>query len=289
MKIACIPAYNEELTIGNIVSETLKYVDKVIVCNDGSRDRTALLAKEAGAIVVSHISNRGKGAALKSAFHEALKYKPEVVIMLDSDGQHCPDDIPAILKPILDGVADVVVGSRYLENSITNAPLYRRLGLSILNALFRLGSVADICDTQSGFRAFNREAFLELSDLKESGYNIETEQLFKLNRSGFRIVEIPINVNYDVHTPSKKNPVLHGFEVTKYVLNLIIHQKSLNIINKSSILKYIIGLITVMYFIYILNRTYFSNTSIVIISIVFTFMGFMMFLKFTILNNIYKI
>ena len=109
-----IPAYNEELTIGSVVALAKKYGD-VLVVDDGSGDRTSEIAREAGAIVIRHNTNMGKGAALKTGFEYALSREYEIVVTLDADGQHNPDEIPLLMEPIIRGEADLVIGSRYLN------------------------------------------------------------------------------------------------------------------------------------------------------------------------------
>ncbi|EHR79127.1 glycosyl transferase [Thermococcus litoralis DSM 5473] len=109
-----IPAYNEELTIGSVVALAKKYGD-VLVVDDGSKDRTSEIAQKAGAIVIRHEVNKGKGAALKTGFGYALANGYDVIVTIDADGQHNPDEIPLLLKPILEGEADLVIGSRYLN------------------------------------------------------------------------------------------------------------------------------------------------------------------------------
>jgi len=116
--IACIPAYNEEATIAKVIIQTQKYVDKIIVCDDGSSDLTGLIAERLGAEVIRHERNLGKGAALRSLFKKAKELKAEIIVTLDADFQHDAADIPKLIKPILDGEADVVVGSRYFKGAI---------------------------------------------------------------------------------------------------------------------------------------------------------------------------
>jgi glycosyltransferase involved in cell wall biosynthesis len=125
--VACIPAFNEEGRIGGVVVQARKYVDRVVVCDDGSGDLTGEIAEGLGAVVIRHGRNLGKGAALRSAFLRARELGADVVVMLDADGQHDPEEIPGLVEPILKGAADMVVVSRYAEGSKTDAPLYRAI------------------------------------------------------------------------------------------------------------------------------------------------------------------
>jgi glycosyltransferase involved in cell wall biosynthesis len=193
--VACIPAYNEEKTIGAVLDQAFRYVDQVIVCDDGSSDRTAQIAEDKGATVVKNPVNLGKGRALHSGFQFTCRMAPDIVVMMDADGQHSPDDIPRLVEPIVRGEADLVVGSRYLRGSLTDAPLYRRIGLGIVNAFIRSANNT-VRDTQSGFRAFNREALKIFSDMSERGFGVETEQLSTARNFGLRVKEVPVTIHY---------------------------------------------------------------------------------------------
>ena len=122
--IAVIPALNEESYIGTVVLKTRQYVDEVIVLDDGSTDQTANVARLAGATVIQHKQNRGYGASIQTLLSEAKKKEPDIVLLLDADSQHNPDEIPHFIKPIVEGF-DVVIGSR--EKQKANIPIYRRI------------------------------------------------------------------------------------------------------------------------------------------------------------------
>jgi glycosyltransferase involved in cell wall biosynthesis len=215
---AIIPAFNEEIPIGSVVLTTKKYVDQVIVVDDGSSDRTAEIAEAAGAEVISHRSNQGKGAALRTGF-QAIGDR-DIVVTLDGDGQHNPWEIPKLLKPIIDGEADIVNGSRYLSKNGTDTPGYRRIGQTVLDKATSLSSGLNLTDSQSGFRAF---ATYTLSAFKfnHDGFSIESEMLIDAANFGSRIVEVDIEVNYlnglnrDIH---KKNPLSHGLGVFVHLM-----------------------------------------------------------------------
>jgi len=149
---AIVPAYNEELTIGSVVISASEFVDHVIVVDDGSTDHTAEIAEIAGAEVIKHPQNRGKGAALKTGF-EAVK-DADIIVTIDGDGQHNPREIPLLVKPIADGQTDMVNGSRYLDKKSNGTPAYRRIGQTVLDKTTNINSGLKITDSQSGFRAF---------------------------------------------------------------------------------------------------------------------------------------
>lgn len=220
---AILPAYNEEVSLGSIVLTTKKYVDKVIVVDDGSKDNTVEIAELAGAQVISHSPNKGKGAALKTGFQAAKD--SEIIVTLDSDGQHNPHEIPKLINPILNGEADVVNGSRYINGNKKDTPSYRRVGQTVLDKATNLGSGLDITDSQSGFRAFARHT-IPAFRFSCVDFGIESEMLMDAANAGLRIKEVEINVRYDVDG-STKNPVSHGVGVLMRVINDLEFQRPL--------------------------------------------------------------
>src|SRR6056297_877486 len=133
--LVAIPAYNESTAIGSTVLSTKALVDDVLVADDGSSDATAEIAKRAGATVIEHEENRGKGGAIKTIFRHAERTGHDAVVLIDGDGQHLPADIPDVVTPVLEDESELVIGSRYLEADETETPLYRRLGQKTLDAL----------------------------------------------------------------------------------------------------------------------------------------------------------
>lgn len=211
---AVLPAYNEEVSIGSMVLCARQYADRVVVVDDGSHDRTSAVAEMAGAEVVRHPQNMGKGAALKTGFEVANG--TDIIVTVDSDGQHDPAEIPKLVAPILSGEADVVIGSRYISGRKTSTPAYRRAGQMVLDRVTNMDSGLAITDTQSGFRAFASHT-LDAFRFDENGLGIESEMLVDAARAGFRIKEVEIGVRYDVNC-SKKHPLSHGLEVITRVL-----------------------------------------------------------------------
>ncbi len=209
-----LPAYNEEVSIGSIVLLTKHYADNVIVIDDGSSDRTADIARKAGAEVIVHEANTGKGGALKTGFSAAEG--ADIIVTMDSDGQHNPKDIPRLVQPILKGEADLVNGSRYLNGLDRNTPIYRRIGQRVLDRFTNLNSGLKITDSQSGFRAFTAST-KDIFRFNAQGMAIESEMLADAAKSGLRIKEVEIGVRYDVDC-STKNPIQHGLEVLVIIL-----------------------------------------------------------------------
>ncbi len=215
--IAAIPAYNEANHITSIIKETEKYVDQVLVIDDGSTDGTGRIAQAAGATVIKHDRNQGKGAAIDHAFKIAREAQPTAMVLLDGDGQHDPAEIPSLLEPVLSGEADMVVGSRFLRNN--RIPKYRMLGQAILTLATNIGTGIRISDTQSGFRSFSQQAINKMS-FRESGFAVESEMQFKARKYKLKVAEVPIATNYDEKV--KRSPAAHGIGVLFRVLNLIL-------------------------------------------------------------------
>lgn len=222
---AILPAYNEEVSIGSIVLLTRFYADNVIVVDDGSADRTAEIAKKAGAEVISHKTNIGKGGALKTGFKAAADIGADIIVTMDSDGQHNPADIPKLITPVIEGNADVVNGSRYLNGLDKQTPVYRRVGQTILDRVTNVSSGVKITDSQSGFRAF-AVSTIDIFRFDAQGMGIESEMLADAGKAGLRIKEVEIGVRYDVDG-STLNPIQHGFEVFIMVLKDIEFNKPL--------------------------------------------------------------
>jgi glycosyltransferase involved in cell wall biosynthesis len=223
--IVAIPAYNEEVAIGSIVLRCLKYAEEVIVLDDGSIDRTAETARAAGAKVISHIRNEGKGAGIRDAFLYANNRNASILVLIDGDGQHDPDHIPQLIKPLVEKTADIVNGSRFLGSTEHNVPKYRRVGQEVLTAVTNAGTRRKITDTQSGFRAFSKNTF-GCFTFRQNGMAIESEMLMDAADAGMSILEVPIDVRYDVEG-STYDPVTHGVSVLNSVIRLVSRRRPL--------------------------------------------------------------
>jgi glycosyltransferase involved in cell wall biosynthesis len=213
--IAAIPCYNEERFIGEIVLNARKYVEQVIVIDDGSSDGTSEAARTAGASVIRHETKKGAGAATKSCFEAAKLNNADILVTLDGDGQHNPAEISRIVKPILDGKADLVIGSRFLDRH-SKIPPYRKIGIETINFLYNLGSKAKLSDTQSCFRAYGKKVIHSLS-ITDNGFGFSVELLIEARHNNFAITEEPIVCLY--HSASHtQNPVRHGLGVALTVV-----------------------------------------------------------------------
>jgi glycosyltransferase involved in cell wall biosynthesis len=223
--IVILPAYNEEVSVGSIVLLTRFYADHVIVVDDGSADRTAEIARKAGAEVIIHKTNTGKGGALKTGFKVAVEKGADIIVTMDSDGQHNPADIPKLIAPIIENDAEIVNGSRYLNGLDKNTPIYRRVGQTMLDRATNVNSGVKITDSQSGFRAFAAST-VNVFRFDAKGMGIESEMLADAGKAGLRIKEVEIGVRYDVGR-SSLHPVQHGFEVFVMILKDIEFNKPL--------------------------------------------------------------
>lgn len=207
--------------------------------DDGSKDNTANIAKLAGAQVIAHPQNQGKGAALKTGFLAAKD--ADVIITMDSDGQHKAGEIPLILEPIMSGEADLVNGSRYLNGNTAETPLYRRVGQNVLDAATKISGGLDITDSQSGFRAFAGHT-LPIFRFHSKDYSIESEMLIEAAQAGLRIKEVQISTTYGDEHYHKENPIRHGFGVLMSLLQDMEFNRPLYYFTVPGIILVIIGM-----------------------------------------------
>ena len=237
---AIIPAYNEEKTIGSVVLGTRQRVLRVIVVDDGSQDKTAEIAKLAGAKVLVHPQNQGKGAALKTGFQAARD--SDIIVTLDSDGQHEPREISRLLEPILNGEADVVNGSRYLNGNGKETPAYRRVGQNVLDTATNFSGKMNVTDSQSGFRAFAGHT-IPIFRFHSTDYTIESEMLIEAAKAGLRIKEVEISATYGEETHHKKNPLSHGISVLVRILQDMEFNRPLYYFTIPGLILMIVGMI----------------------------------------------
>jgi glycosyltransferase involved in cell wall biosynthesis len=214
--VAGIPAFNEEDSIAKVVVHTNRHVDRILVVDDGSSDDTGLIAEKLGAVVVRHARNLGKGSALRTILDWAENIDADILVTLDADGQHDPDEIPKIIAPIIKGEGDVVIGSRKLSE----IPMHRRVGARVLDHITGVSSSGTIVDAQSGFRAYSRNALKQVT-AAESGMGVDSEILMRAKAKGLEILEIPIEVSYDRPHTSTHNPVYHALDVFFSVIKFV--------------------------------------------------------------------
>ena len=245
-----IPAYNEAKTIADVIKGAAKYADEVIVVDDGSTDNTAFIARAAGATVIRHPNNRGYGAALAIGLNTAALNGNDLIVYLDGDGQHDPNDIPKIIAPILRKEADLVIGSRFLmKQSKEKIPKYRTIGQHALTKATNIGNRTKITDSQSGFRCITKKAALML-DMKEDGMGFSSEMILEADRLGLTISEVPITVKYEGLETSSMKPVNHGIQVLTSIIRAIRDDHPLLYFGVGGLIVTIIGIFAGMYSIY---------------------------------------
>lgn len=193
--LVIVPAHNEEESLPVTLDELRRKAPglDVLVVDDGSRDRTAQVARERGVAVASHAVNLGVGGALQTGFRWAVREGYSVGVQLDADGQHDPACLEALLEPVLSGACDVSIGSRYVARSGYRAPVARRLGMMLFSAVVRLSVGQRITDTTSGFRAYAR-GVMEICQHDFPKDFPDAPLLIDLARRGFRLAEVPVEM-----------------------------------------------------------------------------------------------
>ena len=205
-----IPAFNEEKNIASIILKLKKVTDHIIVCNDGSTDMTEEISKKLDVVVINHSRNMGYGSAIRSIFLKAKELQADILVTFDADGQHRGEDIQSVIQPIIDNKADIVIGSRFLENK-SDIPEYRKFGIKVITKITNSSLKEKLTDSQSGFRAYSKNVLKDVTP-SESGMGVSTEILIKASNAGHKIAEVPITIMYGSDT-STHNPVSHGTSV----------------------------------------------------------------------------
>jgi len=240
LKLVCIPAFNEEQPITDVIKKSLSYVDKVIVCDDGSSDLTAEKAKIAGAVVIKHEKNMGKGHAMKSLFDYAKNVDADVIVTIDGDGQFLPEQIPGLLKPILENSYDIVIGNRFSDDE--EMPSYRKIGNKMLDKITKLAADLPFSDTQSGYRSYSKKAIRSIN-FSTSGFGVDSEILINAADKGLKITESKVTVLYNTGLKtSTKDPVSHTMSVIASLLESIAIHHPLKYLGIPGMILLLIGL-----------------------------------------------
>ena len=275
--LVCIPAFNEEGAIGKLVRKTLSYVDSVVVCDDGSSDNTAKEAENSGAHVIVHDENRGKGSALKSLFKHARHSSADIIITIDGDGQFMPEEIKKLTKPIIEKTSDIVVGYRF--DNDTEMPSYRKIGNKILDHATNIATSIPIRDTQSGFRAYSKNA-IELIEFSNDGFTADSEILIDASKHGLRISEEKITVIYDTgRRTSTKNPILHGSSVLGSLIEMILVKHPLKYLGIPGLVVIFCGILLSSYTISVFNQTALLPIPFALVSIGLLLLGFLLLMS----------
>lgn len=242
--VAAIPAYNEEKTIAKVVLQAQLHVDKVVVCDDGSSDLTADIAERVGADLVRHEKKLGYGAAIQSLFKWAKRANADIMVTLDGDGQHDPNEIPVLAEPVLKGKVDIVVGSRFLGDmeKKNGMPKYRRLGIKVITRLAGAASDDRFSDAQSGFRVYGRRALEDLR-LFEDGMGVSVEALMNARKQGLTVAEVPAGCDYHGLEPSTRSPLRHGMSVVMSIVRLVVEDKPLWFLGLPGVVSLLVGMV----------------------------------------------
>jgi glycosyltransferase involved in cell wall biosynthesis len=284
--VACIPAYNESKTISTVVLTAKKYVTEVIVYDDGSVDNTSELAKSAGATVIRTSINKGYGVAIKSLFQAAREKNADVMITIDSDGQHDPDQIPKVLEPILEDGFDIVVGSRFLNSADKErVPMYRSFGIKTITKLTSSGSFSNLTDAQSGFRAFSKRALLSIN-LFEEGMAVSTEILLRAKEKNLLIKEVPVTIRYDVANPSTHSPIAQGITTVNSIIQFISLRHPLAFYVLPGLILLTISAIFTYSAVDLYSSTKYISTNMILVSVGASIVGIVLLATGIILNTL---
>lgn len=188
--MAVIPAYNESQTIGDVITRAEEYVDDVVVVDDASTDDTGEIARKHGVTVITHIFNTGVGGALRTGYRYALHRNYDYVVQIDGDGQHDPSYIPMLFDALED--SDIIIGSRYLNDSFEQFPLIRKVGIRFFTKVVNVLGGIDISDVTSGYRAYRTPVLGEI--LHTSDQHWAVEQTLEAARQGYRYREVHMNM-----------------------------------------------------------------------------------------------
>jgi glycosyltransferase involved in cell wall biosynthesis len=210
-----IPVYNEELTVGNVIDRVKATMQKtrlnyeVLVVDDRSFDKSLQVIKSRGVRAFTLKEHFGKGYVLRAGFRKA---EGDVIVTMDSDGSHRPEELPELLAPILHDRADLIIGSRYINHKHVASRKLNAFGVKIFNRLIQAFTGVFITDSQSGYRAMKREVIDKLI-LYARGYEIESEMLVKTFKAGFRVAEVPISFEQRTYGRSGVDPVWDGSKI----------------------------------------------------------------------------
>lgn len=211
---AVIPARNEEDHLEDVIRETMRYVEKVIVVDDASRDRTGEIAEKAGALVLRHIVNLGLGGSLKTGCDAASLLGAKAIVTLDGDGQHDPSEIPKLVKTMKKNNADAVFGERRFNK---NMPLMKKVGNHFFHLYSKLFFGIKVKDTQTGFRLFTAEAYKKIRWTSRD-YAVASEMLINAENSGVKYVPQEVRTIY--HDDYKGTTILDGLKIANKMLRI---------------------------------------------------------------------
>jgi glycosyltransferase involved in cell wall biosynthesis len=215
-----IPVFNEALTVVDVINRVKTVLQKIgvrneiIVIDDCSTDRSAEISRNAEVKVYSLKEHMGKGIALRAGF---VKARGDVLVTVDSDGSHRPEELLQLLTPILMGRADLVIGSRFLNEMGLSSKRFNAVGVRLFNFLIKILTKVSVSDSQSGYRVMKSMVLANLN-LKSREYEIESEMLVKIAHKGFRVMEVPICFEQRTYGTSRLDPLVDGFKILLSIL-----------------------------------------------------------------------
>ena len=276
--IITIPAYNEEKTIGRVIKEikkvmnNSKYNYKVLVVDDGSKDGTAKVAENCGAIVFSHPKNYGLAETFKTEIEKSLSYKPDVIVHTDADGQYMAEDIPKLIKEVENGY-DLVLGSRF-KGKIESMPLIKRIGNKAFSKVVSGITRVKISDSQTGFRAFNKEVAEKIKLISTHTYT--QEQIIRACKCKFKIKEIPIFFGRRLSGKSRlmKNPLDYAIKAWINIFRIYRDHEPLKFFGVFGGMFFVVGFIIGLWILFnFLTQGYVGALPRVLLSILFISIG----------------
>ncbi|MFZ0441816.1 MAG: glycosyltransferase family 2 protein [Methanobacterium sp.] len=223
MKIfVVVPAYNEEKTIAKVIEDLMKMGLEIVVVDDGSNDDTyniveSIIKEKKHVLLLRHLLNRGLGAALRTGIEAALMEDPDVVVTFDADGQHDPQDILNVSRPIVNGEADVVIG----ERNFKEMPSSKKFGNEVMNIITMMFYGIKVKDSQSGLRAFNKKA-AETIIINARDYGVSSEIIGEVKRHELKLKEVPIKTIYTDYSMTKGTNTSEGLKIlARLIMNIL--------------------------------------------------------------------
>ena len=284
LSVACIPAFNAENQINDVIKKSLNYVDKVLVCDDGSTDNTFENAKLTGAYVLKHEKNLGKGAALKTLFTKAKELNADIIITIDADGQFLPVEMVRLIEPIQNNNFDLVIGNRFLDKK--EMPSYRKAGNKILDSFTKLAADLPFEDTQSGFRSYSKTA-LEKISFSSNGFGVDSEILIDAVNKNLKITEKYVTVIYNTgEKTSTKNPISHSVGVLASIIELIAINHPLRYLGIPGLIFLVIGIAYSIIAITLFNDTRYFSIPSTLLALGSLVVGLMLLLMSVVLYSI---
>jgi glycosyltransferase involved in cell wall biosynthesis len=284
--LTCIPAFNEGKVIDEVIKKCLKFSDQVVVCDDGSTDDTYEIADAAGAHVIRHDVNIGKGEALRTLFKFAIHSKNDIIVTIDGDGQFLPEEIPKLVSDIEEKKSDIVIGYRF--DDATDMPNYRRFGNKMLDKMANMVTELSVSDTQSGYRAYSKDV-IEKLNFNIKGFGADVEILIDAANKGFRISEQKVTVIYNTGSDtSTKNPISHAGEVVTTILERIAIKSPLKYLGIPGIVTIVLGIYFALDVFITYNDTGYFSLPFTLIGATFLVLGLILFLMATMLFSVSK-